>query len=81
LSLNRDWTVHLQINEYKLNGFDNIELNPVICSRQAAGQDVKQEPPSELDEEKQLKDKQKQLEEKLSKKKTLELKKLSKLNI
>jgi hypothetical protein len=35
-----------------------------------AGQDVKQEPPSELDEEKQLKDKQKQLEEKFQKKKT-----------
>ena len=71
LSLNRDWTVHLQINEYKINGFDNIELNPII-------QDVKRD--DEIDEEnKKLKNKETELLEKLKK---LELKKkLSKLNI
>lgn len=71
LSLNRDWQVHLQINEYKINnGFDNVDLNPISIQQP--------QPPDQLDEEKQLKNKQIQLEKKLEK---LELKKLSKLNI
>ena len=68
LSLNRDWSVHLQINEYKINDNGNVILDPIQINKV-----------DELDEEKKkLKNKENELLEKLKK---LELKKISKLNI
>ena len=74
LSLNRDWTVHLQINEYKIDNGYNIDLNPINLP----GPSDK----NELDEEKQkLKNKEGELNDKL-KKKELELNdKLKKLEL
>ena len=68
LSLNRDWSVHLQINEYKINDNGNIILDPIQMNTEKKV--------DELDEEKRkLKNKENELLDKL---KRLELKKQNK---
>ena len=74
LSLNRDWTVHLQINEYKIDNGYNIDLNPINLP----GPSDK----NELNEEKvKLKNKEEELNDKLKKKELELIDKLKKLEL
>jgi hypothetical protein len=68
LDLKLDWTIHVQINEYKNNNNNNINLQPISNS------ELNSELPNRelLNESNKLIDKQKELENKL---KLLELKK------
>ena len=75
LSLNRDWTVHLQINEYKIDNGYNIDLNPINTPARTSKSELNEEQEKLNDK---LKNKELELNDKLKK---LELKKISKLNI